>query len=65
MVFTIHLNDQFTFQAYEVCDIESYDMLTTEAHPKFIAPKLFPKSLFRDGHLLSVFYRIILNSCIC
>ena len=52
-------------ERHKIGDIHPYDMLTTKMHPKFIATKLFPKSLLGSGHLLSVFDRIILNSCIC
>ena len=32
-------------ERHEVCDIHPYDMLAPKMHPKFVAAKLFPKSL--------------------
>jgi len=60
MVFSVHLYDQFTFQTYKVCNIGSYNMLTPEAHSKFIATKMLPKRLLSRTHSLPVLHGIIL-----
>ena len=51
-------------ERHEVGNIHPYDMLTTKMHTKFIATKLFPKSLFCNSHLLSVLDGVVFNSSI-
>ncbi len=52
-------------ERHEVCDIHSYDMLAPKMHPKFVAAKLFPKSLLCDSHLLTILDGVVFNISIC
>ena len=37
MVFAIHFDDKMIIKRYEISNIHSYDMLTTEMNPKFVS----------------------------
>ena len=65
MIFAIHLNDETILQRHKVCDIHSYNMLTTKMDSRFVAFQLLPESVFSWCHRSAVLHSIVFNATVC